>query len=198
MTDGARSTEPTSSRPADGAGAAVHLHLHRGIGWGVYGVGTVIVLGLVLAGIWFNLAEGRYLSALAITVVGLGTAGFLGVATHAMVTPALTVTPAGVRGRLPHGMRVDVDWSEVVVDVEDEARPGELRIVVGDGSATVSARQWTGFPEFVVLLGETPAAAARLTPPARREAIRLLGIVELDPGALDDGAEDAEDADERT
>lgn len=187
MPDRARRADPTSF-PGVGATAqhAVHLHLHRGVGWGFYGVGTVVVFVLVVLGIWFNLVHGRYLSALAIAVVGLATAAFLGVATHAMVTPALTVTPAGVRGRMPRGATVDAGWPAVTVDVEDEPRPGELRLNVGDESVTMSARQWIGFPEFVVLLAAVPAAAARLTPAARDEVIRLLGIVGYPPGALDD------------
>ena len=186
MADGARHADAPGSPPPDDAAPVVHLHLHRGVGWGVYGTATAVVAVLVVLGTWFNLVNGRYLSALAIAVVGLGTAGFLGVVTHAMVTPALTVTPAGVRGRMSRGAAVDVGWAGLTVDVEDDARPGELRLNVGDESATVSARQWTGFAELVVLLAATPAAAARLTPPARREAIRLLGLVGYGPGHLDD------------
>ena len=186
MAEPAGRTGATPSPGDDRATPAVHLHLHRGVGWGFYGTATVLVLVLVLAGIGFNLANGRYLSALAITVGGLAMTGFLGVLTYAMVMPSLTLTPSGVRGRMPHGSRVDVGWDAVTVDVEEEARPGELRIAIGDESATVSARQWIGFAEFVVLLSSTPAAAARLTPAARHEAVRLLGIVELAPGHLAD------------
>ena len=186
VTDASRRADAAPSRRVDDAGPAVHLHLHRGVGWGLYGVGTVLVLALVLAGIWFNLGEGRYLSALAITVVGLATAAFLGVVTHAMVTPGLTVTPAGVRGRMPHGSRIDVGWPAVTIDRDDDPRPGELRLNVGDESATLSGRQWVGFREFVVLLGRSADAAARLTPAARQEAVRLLALAGHRPGALDD------------
>ena len=41
---------------------------------------------------------------------------------------------------------------------------------------SVSARSWIGFREFVALLGSTPEATTRLTPAARQEVARLLGV----------------------
>ena len=65
----------------------VHLHLHRGIGWGVYGAATVFVLVLVLIGTTAYAVSGRFLMAGVTAVVGLALTGSLAVVTHAMVTP---------------------------------------------------------------------------------------------------------------
>lgn len=164
------------SRDPRAASDAVRLHLHRGIGWGVYGTVTVAVFGLVVAGAVSYVLSGRFLMAAVVTVVGLAMTGFLALVTHAMVVPALTVGATGVRGRMPRGTTVDAGWDDVTVDVDDRAGTGALMLRVGDGSVSVNARSWIGFRELVVLLGTTPAAAARLTPAARHEVARLLGV----------------------
>lgn len=159
-------------RDAGGA-AAVRLHLHRGIGWGVYGGATASVFALVLLGVTHNLSGGRFAAAVAIGLAGLALTGFLAYLTYSMIAPGLTASPAGLRGRMPEGGTVDVGWSEVGIDV-DEDEPGALRLDVGERSVAVSGRSWIGFRDFVRLLGSTPDAAARLTPAARDEVIRLL------------------------
>lgn len=163
--------------PGDGAESApVRLHLNRGIGWGLYGTLTAVVFVLVLAGTVTNLSAGRIWSAAVIAVVGLALTAFLAVLTHAMVVPLLTATAAGVSGRTPRNGRVDVGWDEVAIDVDDEAQPGAIRLVIGDESVSINAGSWVGFREFVVLVASTPSAVARLTPAARREVIRLLKL----------------------
>jgi hypothetical protein len=54
---------------------AVQLHLHRGIGWGLYGTATTVVLVIVLAGAASNLSSGRLVMGAVIAVVGLPVAG---------------------------------------------------------------------------------------------------------------------------
>jgi hypothetical protein len=165
-------------RAGDADPAAVRLHLHRGIGWGVYGVVTVVVFLLVLVGTVANLTSGRIVTAVVVAVVGLAVTGFLAVVTHALVVPALTAAAAGVSGRMPRGNTVDVGWDEVTIDVDDDVPPGTLRLDVGEESVALSARSWVGFGRFVSLVVNTPDAAARLTPAAQREVNRLLRIEE--------------------
>ena len=69
---------------------------------------------------------------------------------------------------------IDAGWPDVVLDADAEA--GAIRLVVDERSVSVGRQTWIGFPEFVVLVATTPAAAARLTPAGRREVRRLLGI----------------------
>lgn len=154
--------------------AAVHLHLHRGIGWGLYGTATVFVSVIVLLGTVSNLQSGRFVTAAALAVVGSAVAAFLALMTHSMVTPALTVSAAGVDGRIPWGGRVDATWNEVVLDVDEKVGPGAIRLGVGTESVSVNARSWVGFPDFVLLVASTPDAVDRMTPAAVQEVIRLL------------------------
>jgi hypothetical protein len=155
---------------------AVQLHLHRGIGWGIYGTATTVVLLIVLAGAATNLSSGRLLIAGVIVVAGLSLTAFLGFLTYSMVIPALTASAAGVSGRLSWRGRVDADWNAIIIDVDDETPPSTIRLDIGEESVSVSGRSWVGFEEFIILLGSTPHAAARLTPAARREVSRLLQI----------------------
>lgn len=161
--------------------AAVRLHLHRGIGWGVYGTATVFVLVLVLIGTTSYVLGGRFLMAGVTAVVGLALTGFLAVVTHAMVTPSLTVTTRGVRGRMPRGNTVDAGWDEITIDV-DEERHGVVRLDVGGESVSINARAWSGVRDFVLLVAQTPHAADRLTPAALQEWLLLLGVREADRG----------------
>lgn len=161
----------------DPAPPAVRLHLHRGIGWGVYGSVTAFVFVSVLVGTVAYLLGGRYAMAAVTAVVGLALTGFLAVVTHALVTPALTADAAGIRGRLPRGTRVTATWDEVTVDVDDD-RPGRIRLQIGPESVAVDARSWIGVREFVVLVAGTPRALDRLTPAALREWMRLLGVTD--------------------
>ena len=154
--------------------AAVHLHLHRGIGWGLYGTATVVVSVLVLLGAVANLQSARFVMAAVVAVVGLTVAAFLALMTHSMVVPALTVSAAGVDGRMPWSGRVDAAWHEVVLDVDDKAGPGAIRLGIGTESVSVNARSWVGFREFVLLVASTPDAVDRMTPAAVQEVIRLL------------------------
>jgi hypothetical protein len=158
--------------------AAVQLHLHRGIGWGVYGVATVVVCVLVLVGAVAYLRSGRILMAVVVAVVGLAVTGFLALVTHALIVPALTATAGGVSGRMPRGNTVDAGWDEVTIDVDEDVPAGTLRLDVGDESVSLSAKSWVGFGRFLDLVVGTPDAAARLTPAARREVRRLLRIEE--------------------
>jgi hypothetical protein len=80
--------------------AAVQLHLHRGIGWGLYGTATTVVLVIVLAGAVSNLSSGRLVTGAVIAVVGLSLSAFLALLTYSMVVPSLTVNAARVSGRL--------------------------------------------------------------------------------------------------
>ena len=155
---------------------AVQLHLHRGIGWGVYGTATTVVLVLVLAGAASNLSSGRLVMGAVIAVVGLTLSAFLALLTYSIVVPSLTVNAARVSGRLSWRGRIDVDWNEITIDVDDEAPPGTLRLKIGEESVSVSGLSWVGFREFIVLVASTPRAAARLTPAARTEVRRLLHI----------------------
>lgn len=164
------------TRAGDADPSAVRLHPHRGIGWGVYGVATVVVFVLVLLGAAANLSSGRILTAVVVAVVGLALTGFLGVVTHALVVPALIATATGVSGRMPRGGAVDVGWDQVTIDVDEGVSPGTVRLDVGDESVSVSARSWVGFGRFLLLVAGTPDAAARLTPAAQREVNRLLRI----------------------
>ena len=155
---------------------AVQLHLHRGIGWGLYGVATTVVLALVLAGTAANLSSGRILMASVLAVAGLSLTAFLAFLTYAMVMPSLTAGMAGVSGRVSWRSRFDASWNEVTIDIDDRAEPGAIRLDIGKESVSVSARSWVGFREFIILVGSTPHAAARLTPAARHEVTRLLQI----------------------
>ena len=140
---------------------AVQLHLHRGIGWGLYGTATTVVLVIVLAGVGSNLSSGRLLMAGVIAVVGLPLTAFLALLTYSIVVPSLTVSAARVSGRLSWRGRVDADRHEITIDVVDEAPPGTLRLEIGEESVSVSGLSWVGFREFIVLVASTPQAAAR-------------------------------------
>jgi hypothetical protein len=63
------------TRAGDADPAAVRLHPHRGIGWGVYGVATVAVFMLVLAGAAAYLSSGRIVMGVVVAVVGLALTG---------------------------------------------------------------------------------------------------------------------------
>jgi len=155
---------------------AVQLHLHRGVGWGLYGTATAVVLALVLAGVAANLSSGELVIACVIGVVGLALTAFLAFLTYSIVTPLLIATEDGIRGRLSRRGRVDAYWDEVTIDVDDNALPGTIRLDIGEESVSVSGRSWVGFGGFVLLVASTPKAAARLTQPARDELSRLLHI----------------------
>ena len=173
--DGGNGDEMTRDAPGGDTGPApVRLHLHRGIGWGVYGTATVAVLVLVVLGAVSYLTSGRFVMAAVVTVFGLGAAGFLALVTHSIVVPDLTATAAGVSGRMPRGNRVDAAWDAITVDVDDTRPPGTFTLGVGDESVAVSGRSWVGFEPFLLLVGSTPTALARLTPAALQEVIRLL------------------------
>ena len=66
--------------------------------------------------------------------------------TYSMVVPSLTVSAARVKSGR-------LSWRGRVI-----------------------GRSWVGFREFVVLVANTPDAAAQLTPAARSEVCRLLQI----------------------
>ncbi len=155
---------------------AVQLHLHRGVGWGLYGTATAVVLALVLAGVAANLSSGELVIACVIGVVGLALTAFLAFLTYSIVTPLLIATEDGIRGRLSRRGTVDAYWDEVTIDVDDNALPGTIRLDIGEESVSVSGRSWVGFGEFVLLVASTPQAAVRLTQPARDELSRLLHI----------------------
>ena len=162
------------TRAGEADPAAVRLHLHRGIGWGVYGVATVVVFALVVVGAVEYLSSGRIVMAAVVAVVGLAVTGFLAVVTHALVVPDLIVTAAGISGRMPRGNTVDAGWDEVTIDVDEDVPPGTVRLDVGEESVSLSARSWVGFGRFLHLVAATREAAARLTPTAQREVNRLL------------------------
>ena len=90
------------------------------------------------------------------------------------MVPDLTATAAGISGRMPRGNRVDAGWDDIAVDVDDTRAPGTFTLTVGDASVSVSGRSWVGVEPFLLLVGGTPAALARLTPAALQEVIRLL------------------------
>jgi hypothetical protein len=162
---------------SDGAGpAAVRLHLHRGVGWGLYGTATAVMLpvGVLLTALY--LRAGRWWMAGLCAVVGLGLTLFLAGLTFAMVRPALTVTAGGIGGRTPRGSTVEAHWDEVTIDVDEDAFPGTIRLDIGEESMSLHERAWIGFMDFVGLVSSTPHAAARMTPAAREEVVRLLRI----------------------
>ena len=175
-----RSRRADTARPVT-TPPEVRLHLHRGIGWGLYGAATVLVFVLVLIGTTSYALGGRFVMAGVTAVVGLAVTGFLAVVTHAMVTPALTVTAAGVRGRMPRGNAVDAGWDQVTIDVDGE-RVGAIRLDVADESVSLNPRAWSGVRDFVILVAQTRPAADRLTPAALQEWLRLLGVSEVDRG----------------
>jgi hypothetical protein len=142
---------------------AVQLHLHRGIGWGFRGLQRLLLV-IVLAGVGSNLTSGRLLMAGVIAVVELPLTAFLALLTYSIVVPSLTVSAARVSGRLSWRGRVDADWHEITIDVDDEVPPGTLRLGIGEESVSVSGRSWVGFREFVVLVASTPHAAAHFDP----------------------------------
>lgn len=154
----------------------VQLHLHRGVGWGLYGTATAIVLVLVLAGIASNLSSGSIVIAGVLALAGLPFTAFLGFLTYSMVVPLLIIDGQGISGRLSLAAQVNADWNEISIDVDDEAPPGTIRLHIGEQSVSVSGRSWIGFKEFIVLVASTPRAAAQLTSAARRELSRLLQI----------------------
>lgn len=160
--------------------SAVRLHLHRGIGWGIYGTATVFVLVLVVIGATSYLLSGRFVMAAVTAVVGLGLAGFLAVVTHAMVVPALNVGATGISGRMPRGNAVDVGWDKVSIDI-DEENPDVIRLDVAGESVAITARSWAGVRDFVILVAGTPQAAERLTPAALQHWLRLLGVTDVEP-----------------
>lgn len=154
---------------------AVEMHLSRSVGM-IYCVVTAVVLLLVLAGIGAYLGSGHLLMALVAAVVGLAVVGFLATVTAAMILPALTVDRTGIRGRTARGKRIAAGWEDVTLDVDGNAAPGTIRIHLEGESLSLSGRSWFGFRDFVILVAGTPAAASRLTQPARAEVIRLLRI----------------------
>jgi hypothetical protein len=175
-----RSRRADAARPVT-TPPAVRLHLHRGIGWGVYGAATLFVFVLVLIGATSYLLSGRFVMAAVTAVVGLALTAFLAVVTHAMITPSLTVTADGIRGRMPRGNTVDARWDEVTIDVDDDVPPGTIRLGVADESVSINARAWSGVRDFVILVARTPHAADRLTPAALQEWLRLLGVTQVEP-----------------
>lgn len=160
---------------AGGDADAVEMHLSRSIGM-IYCAVTAVVLLPVLAGIGAYLSSGRPLMALVAAVVGLAVVGVLATVTAAMILPALTVDRTGVRGRTARGNRIAAGWEDVSLDVDDNAAPGTIRMQLEGESLSLSGRSWFGFRDFVILVAGTPAAASRLTPPARAEVVRLLRI----------------------
>jgi membrane protein implicated in regulation of membrane protease activity len=164
-----------------GDAAAVEMHLNRGIGI-IYCAVTAVVLLLVLAGIGAYLSSGRLLMALVAAGVGLAVAGFLAMVTAAMLLPALTLDRTGVRGRTARGNRIAAGWGDITLDVDENAAPGTIRMNLDGASLSLSGRSWLGFRDFVILVAGTPAAASRLTQPARAEVVRLLQISNQRPG----------------
>ena len=158
----------------------VRLHLHRGIGWGLYGTAAVFVFVLVLIGTTAYVSSGRFVMAAVTALVGLALTAFLVVVTLAVVVPALTVSAAGISGRMPRGRRVAAGWDEITVDVDDD-RPDQVRLDVGGESVSVGARSWVGFTDFVVLVAGTPHALDRLTPAAVQKWMRMLGVTDEEP-----------------
>jgi hypothetical protein len=170
---------------AGGDADAVEMHLNRGIGI-VYGAVTAVVLLLVLGGGWLYLSSGRILMAVVAAAVGLALVGFLTAVTAAMLLPALIVDRTGVRGRTARGSRVAAGWGDITLDVDDDAAPGTIRMNLDGASLSLSGRSWRGFRDFVILVAGTPAAASRLTQPAREEVLRLLQISNRLPGTRGD------------
>lgn len=155
---------------------AVRLHLNRAIGWGLYGTLTAATFVIGMLGTATNLRSGRLWIAGLIAIAALAVSGFLAVVTHALVWPELIATAVGIAGRMPRGGTIEAGWSEVTIDVDTDAGPGTLRLDIHAESVSVSAQTWIGFDGFVRLLGNTPQAAARLTPAALREVTRLLQL----------------------
>ncbi|HYP45132.1 MAG TPA: hypothetical protein VEQ66_08055 [Propionibacteriaceae bacterium] len=158
------------SRPA-----SVWLHPHRGAGASYAALATVVLV-IVVPTVISNLVRGWLLLALAATVGGIAVTGLLAVLALALLLPGLDVRATGLTGRLGARRRVDVGWDEVTVDVSEEAPPGRLRLDVADDAVEVDVHSWAGFRAFVLLVISTPAANRRLTPAARGEITRLLGV----------------------
>ena len=158
-----------------GAPAPVWLHPHRGVG-ACYGALAVVVLAIVVLALVTYLSSGRFLMAVATTVGGLGVTAFLAVLALALLVPGLEVRPTGLTGRLAAGRQINVGWDEVSVDMPENAPPGWLRLDVAGHCVEVDVRSWAGFREFVLLVASIPDAARRLTPEARGEVARLLGL----------------------
>lgn len=171
---------------APGDADAVEMHLSRTIGI-IYCVVTTVVLLLVLAGVGASLGGGHLLATLVTAVVGLAVVGFLTTVSAAMVLPALTVDGNGVSGRTVRGRRIAAEWGGITLDVDDNAAPGTIRMDLAGESLSLSGRSWFGFRDFVILVAGTPAAAGRLTQPARVEVVRLLEIANRLPDTPDGG-----------
>jgi hypothetical protein len=170
-------TDGAPDRPS--AAAVARLHLHRGPA-ATYAVLALLLLVVLGLGVTTSLADGHVAAAVVATLVGLAVVGFLGLLAVSIAAPGLTVTPAGVAGRISWVRPVDVDWDAVTIDLDEGGTPGRFRVGLGAESVTLDRRAWFGFGDFVLVVASTPAATGRLSPAARSEVARLLGITRPD------------------
>lgn len=162
-----------SRRPDDGGAILARLRLHPGPGL-LYGALAVVVLALVVVGAAAYTARGRLLLAFVTVAVGLVVTAFLAFLALTVLLPVLDVAATGLRGRMGAGQAVDAPWSQVRVDVDEDAPPGRLRLQVGGASLSINADSWLGFRAFLAVLATNDEADACLSPAARREVTRLL------------------------
>lgn len=159
-----------------------HLHPHRGPG--VTYLAIAVVVGVVvLLGVIGNLSSGQLGFAVILAIVGLLTTVIMGWLGLTIVVPRLDVDSERITGRIGVNETIDLDWSEVVVDIDDDSPRGQFRLDLGQASISINLRSWAGFSDFVILIASASVPARRLTPVARREVARLLRLDDSAPGA---------------
>ncbi len=157
-----------------------HLHLHRGPG--VIYVAIAVVVGLIaVSAVVTNVSRREFLFAVVLMTIGLGITTLVGWFGLLILAPQLNVDGERIMGRISLKQTVDVPWSEVVIDVDDDSPHGQFRLDLGPDSITINLRSWEGFGDFVLVLASLSVAAHRLTPAARTEVARLLQLDDSAP-----------------
>ena len=162
--------------------SAMTAHLHPRRGPGVTYLSIAVVVGvIVLLGLIGNVSSGQFRFAAILTIVGLLATVIMGWLGLAILVPRLDVDGERITGRIGVNKTVNLDWSEVVVDIDDDSPRGQFRLDLGEASITIDLRSWDGFSDFVILVASTPVPARRLTPVARSEVARLLQLGDSAP-----------------
>ena len=155
----------------------VTAHLHPRRGPGVTYLSIAIVVGIIaILGVIGNISSGAIGFAVILAIIGILATVIMGWLGLTIIVPRLDVDGERISGRVGVNKPVDLDWSEVVVDIDDESPRGQFQLTLGEASITIDIRSWDGFSDFVLLIASTPVPARRLTPVARREVARLLQL----------------------
>lgn len=156
------------------------LHLHRGPGV-IYVAIAVVVALIAVSAVFTYVSRREFLFGAVLLIVGLGISALVGWFGLSILAPQLNVNGERIMGRITLNQTVDVPWSEVVIDVDDDSPRGQFRLDLGPDSITVDISSWDGFGNFVLLLASLSVAANRLTPAARTEVARLLQLDDSAP-----------------